>query len=667
MKSLGGIGAIILGVVAILVSVGLRTIWAPPAEFNATTEDVQAAPLTVVTDGIDVDPDDPIEYTVTHDGEFTLMYGQLRDIEAWVGDAAHNRIDGVNTDVARGEDPIVEVSFQDGETEVPDPSTSDLWLATQEVTDEVTQRWTNSDAGEWALLIAADGTAPAPADFSVTWVNVEPDSPWITPLLITGIGLIILGIGLLLWRFIEFRRRAKRTSGRRAATRSDYTGLTAADVMADTDTTRETMSLQRVEAGEPVETHTAEQPTEVLGDPETPSAEDEPGSGQNQDQDQDHDQHDDTDDDDANAPPADTGSADEPPQNHDHNDDRDSGFLRRTITGLTALGVVAGLGIGPAHATTTDTDEDIEEQVDEEQVENEVDAQETETFPVVVEPQLERIVDDVVAAVQRGDADLNADELTGRVAGQALRVREDSYRNVSIKEDYAPRDPISADQILASWMTRDAEFPRTVYAVTADDEADEIQLLVLEQEDPRSQYQLVSNAPFTPGAEIPTGSLADDQVTELAADESDGLVMSPNEAIDAVADFLTDPEDDAAVAGNQWIDQIHEYQAELEEQHSELDTDVNITRTVFEDSVHTVRLQDGSALVVGAMNSLESLTPDDGASVTLTDLTREIGEFGTDDVEQQVRVRYREQFALHVPADGEVSLVGYETTLSTVE
>lgn len=80
-----------------------------------------------------------------------------------------------------------------------------------------------------------------------------------------------------------------------------------------------------------------------------------------------------------------------------------------------------------------------------------------------------------------------------------------------------------------------------------------------------------------------------------------------------------------------------------------------------------MRLQDGSALVVGAMNSLESLTPADGASVTLTDLTREIGEFGTDDVEQQVRVRYREQFALHVPADGEVSLVGYETTLSTVE
>ena len=67
------------------------------------------------------------------------------------------------------------------------------------------------------------------------------------------------------------------------------------------------------------------------------------------------------------------------------------------------------------------------------------------------------------------------------------------------------------------------------------------------------------------------------------------------------------------------------------------------------------------------MNALESLTPDEDATVTLTDLTREIGEFGSAEAEDQVRIRYREQFALHVPADGEVSLVGYETTLSTVE
>src|SRR5699024_8523861 len=209
----------------------------------------QEAPLTLVTDGIDVDPDDAIEYTVTGDGEFTLMYGQLRDIEAWIGDAAHNRIDGVDTDVDRGEDPVVDISHVEGETELPNPVNSDLWLATQEVSDEVTQRWAQHDAGEWAVLIASDGSEPAPTDFSVSWVNVEPDSPLITPLMIAGIVLILLGIGLLIWRFMDFRRRAKRTSGRRAALRGDYTGLTSADVTADTETSTQTLTVEQVEAG----------------------------------------------------------------------------------------------------------------------------------------------------------------------------------------------------------------------------------------------------------------------------------------------------------------------------------------------------------------------------------------------------------------------------------
>ena len=261
MKTLGGIGAMILGVGAILVSVGLQTIWAPPAVFNATTETTQDAPLTIITDGVDIDPDEAIEYTVKGDGEFTLMYGQLRDIEAWVGDAAHHRIDGVNTDVGRGEDPSVNITYVDGQAEVPNPVSSDLWLATQEVTDEVTQRWTRTDAGEWGLLIAVDGTAPAPADFSVSWVNVEPSSPLIVPLMITGIALVLLGIALLIWRFVEFRRRAKRTSGRRAAQRGDYTGLTAADVMAGSESTTQTLSVEQIEAGEPVQDPQTDQAT----------------------------------------------------------------------------------------------------------------------------------------------------------------------------------------------------------------------------------------------------------------------------------------------------------------------------------------------------------------------------------------------------------------------
>ncbi|NWN88629.1 MAG: hypothetical protein HLX51_08840 [Micrococcaceae bacterium] len=680
MKTLSGIGSIILGVVAILASVGLQTIWAPPAEFNATTSDTQEAPLTLITDDIDVDPDEAIEYTLSGDGEFTLMYGQLRDIEAWVGDAAHNRIASINTDVERGEDPTVETTYVDGEAEVPNPANSDLWLATQEVTDEVTQRWAQHDAGEWALLVAADGTAPAPTEFSVSWVNIEPDSPWITPLMIAGIALVVIGIVLLIWRFVDFRRRAKRTSGRRAAVRGDYTGITAADVVADRDNANQTMTIEQVDAGEPVEDAADDQPTQVVT-PVDLSAETQAADAASakddgnevEDIDDNDDPSDDNDDtDDTNSGARGDEATDTAPVRDDMRDDeKGNGFLRRTITALSALGLAVGLGTGPAHAETETpaADEDIEEQVDEETVEEEVDPEEPDSFPVVVDAQFERIIGAVSAAVAEGDAEGDAEQLTGRVDGQALSVREESYRNNSIDEDYAMRTDVAAEDILATWMVQDAEFPRTIYAVTSDEEGAATQLLVLRQDDARSQYKLIQNAPFAPGAELPPGNLADHQVEPLGTDDSTDLVMSPDAAVEALSEYLTDPSADAAdaVADNEWIDSVHEYQQELTDSHEEQETDVSISRTIFDDSVNSVRLPDGSALVFGAMNSMESLTPSEDSTVQLNELTQELGEFESAEQEDQVRIRYREQFALLVPPEGEVSLVGYETVQSTVD
>lgn len=664
MKTLGGIGTIIAGVVAILVSVGLQTIWAPPAEFNATTPDTQEAPLTLVTDGIDVDPDDAIEYTVRGDGEFTLMYGQLRDIEAWIGDAAHNRIDGVDTDVDRGEDPVVNVTHVEGETELPNPVGSDLWLATQEVNDEVSQRWAQHDAGEWAILIAADGTEAAPTDFGVSWVNVEPDSPLITPLMIAGIVLILVGIALFIWRFLDFRRRAKRTSGRRAAVRGDYTGLTSADVVADAGASTQTMTVEQVEAGQPVEDTPEDDTTQVV-----PAAIDDAVSNE--------DDLDETDDDSDDDPHAGSGVEDQTetmPTSDETDDDEGKGFLRRTITSVTALGLAIGMGAGPAQAETqspeqSSQDEDISDQVEDEAVEDDVDPDEPETFPLVVDPQFERILEAVTSTIESGDEQRDAEVLEGRVGGQALRVREEFYRNNTIDEDYGLGVDIAADEVLATWMDRDESFPRTIYAVTADADGGPTQLVVLRQDDPRSQYKLIHNAPFAPGGELPPGTLSDGDVSKLATDDSTDLVMSADAAVEALSDYLTDADADAAddIATNEWIDAIHEHQDDLIESHEEQQTDASISRTVFDDSVDAVRLPDGSALVFGAMNSMESLTPSEDSTVTLNTLSQELGEFASAEQDEQVRIRYREQFALLIPQEGEVSLVGYETVQSTVD
>src|SRR5690606_29970499 len=125
---------------------------------------------------------------------------------------------------------------------------------------------------------------------------------------------------------------------------------------------------------------------------------------------------------------------------------------------------------GPAHADTQSPDEDIPEQVDQEQLEEEVDPEEPETFPVVVDAQFERILEAVTQAIDAGDEALDAEKLSGRVGGHALRSRQDSYRNTTIEDDYPRRTAVASEEILATWMDRDEAFPRTIYAVTSNAE-----------------------------------------------------------------------------------------------------------------------------------------------------------------------------------------------------
>src|SRR5699024_10648421 len=115
--------------------------------------------------------------------------------------------------------------------------------------------------------------------------------------------------------------------------------------------------------------------------------------------------------------------------------------------GLTALSLGLGLGIGPAQATQSPEEEDISDQVEDDSAEDDVDSVPPETFQVVVDAQFDRIVNAVMASVANGDDKQDADVLTGRVDGQALRVREESYRNHDIDEDYALVSPLAADEI----------------------------------------------------------------------------------------------------------------------------------------------------------------------------------------------------------------------------
>lgn len=177
-----------------LIGIGQRTIWAPPETVTATVaEGTQAGPLTVIDAGLLAGHPEGLELTVRADGDFLLAVGRAADVEAWVGDAVAAHI----SDAGEGS---LEARFSGGaETTVPNPAGSDLWVSEEALSGEAQYSWDAPAEGDWEILLASDGTAPAPMDISATWPN-DASTPWSLPLIVGGAVLAVLGLVLALLR-----------------------------------------------------------------------------------------------------------------------------------------------------------------------------------------------------------------------------------------------------------------------------------------------------------------------------------------------------------------------------------------------------------------------------------------------------------------------------------
>jgi len=156
------------------------------------------------------------------ENEIFVSYGRTSDIEAWLSDTTYNH---ATLDEGRAEngEPKVSVEVVDptnayedtGERVWWNPRDSDLWIEQLTAEDSLQRDFALPDG--MSLLVATDGTEPAPADVSVTWQTGEVTTPWAGPLIAAG--CLALLIGLIFWilGFIHLRRRRgprrKGTSG----------------------------------------------------------------------------------------------------------------------------------------------------------------------------------------------------------------------------------------------------------------------------------------------------------------------------------------------------------------------------------------------------------------------------------------------------------------------
>ncbi|MDQ0768673.1 hypothetical protein QF031_001422 [Pseudarthrobacter defluvii] len=184
---------VLLGLLTLLAGIGQRTIWAPSETFTASVPaDAAAAPLTVIDQKLRTLHDGPVKINIQGDGNFMLATGRPDDVDAWVGKTAHNTITGVSED-----EKSLQVDHADGEPAAPNPAGSDLWVSNENASGELDYTWTPPADGEWTLLLASDGTKPAPASVSMTFPN-DTSTPWAVPLMVLGSLLIVAGIVLAL-------------------------------------------------------------------------------------------------------------------------------------------------------------------------------------------------------------------------------------------------------------------------------------------------------------------------------------------------------------------------------------------------------------------------------------------------------------------------------------
>lgn len=237
----------LLGLLTLLAGIGQRTIWAPSETFTASAPaDAAAAPLTVIDQKLRTLHGGTVKISVQGDGNFMLATGRPDDVSAWVGQTAHNTINGVS-----GDGKSLQVEHADGDATAPNPAGSDLWVSTENASGELEYNWTPPADGDWSLLLASDGTKAAPASVSMTFPN-DTATPWAVPLMVIG-GLLVVGgivLGLMSARTKDgegggsgYARRARARSQAQSPTKATMVAAgVAAVVLAGSGTAAQAAS-----------------------------------------------------------------------------------------------------------------------------------------------------------------------------------------------------------------------------------------------------------------------------------------------------------------------------------------------------------------------------------------------------------------------------------------
>jgi len=229
------VAAFVLATVMIGAGIAQRTIFEGPKTETAAISVKDEAPYILIDGAVLNQMPGTQTLRAQAEGDLFASYGRTADMEDWLADAAYNHVslgkdgkiettlveaetaaapaegdagsDDAATDPAAG-DAAGDVAPAEGADAATatgrNPAGSDLWL------DEYAQKDLliaplQLPAG-MSVLVAADGTAPAPSKVTVTW-PLQTSTPWAGPLIVGGAILMAVGVFLYILGIRHVRRR----------------------------------------------------------------------------------------------------------------------------------------------------------------------------------------------------------------------------------------------------------------------------------------------------------------------------------------------------------------------------------------------------------------------------------------------------------------------------
>jgi len=283
--------------------------------------------------------------------------------------------------------------------------------------------------------------------------------------------------------------------------------------------------------------------------------------------------------------------------------------------------------------------------------------------PVVLDSQLTRILGSVAGTVQEADAAKDASLLKERAGSTALSLREANYAAAAKAPDTKAPAAVAASPLLTDMVSSGTDFPRTVVAVTQGEDNTVPQALMLVQASPRENYKLVSAIQMLPGTTFPQPPSDGAGVSAAAADSGEGLILSPQGAVDALADALTNPDGSHkdTFAANSFAEAVTTFQSKVTSNPDNEFASISFKHTPVAEDTRALRTADGGAIVFGYMShSYSSVPREAGDSINLEGTIYETLT-GQKNTEAGIDVTHGEAVMLYVPAAGsqdQVEVIG---------